>query len=156
MQTVTIKIKKLNENAVVPEYKTSGAACFDLVATEIERSGQGNKYAKIKFGIACEIPEGYKIEIEPRSSNCLKGWIQGNSPGQVDSDYRGELMWFLEAIPYDIKNAVTLSYPELPYKVGERCAQAHIEEVIKGKFELVNELSETERGSGGFGSTGKV
>lgn len=141
----------LHPFAVIPEYKTSGAACFDLVATDIERVSAGK--VKIKFGIAVEIPEGYKMCIVPRSGRCLKGWVQINTPGQVDSDYRGELMWFLDGIPIG-KNADSLYYEPLEIGVGQRCAQAWIEKVIKAEFEVVEELSETERGEGGFGSTG--
>lgn len=158
MKTVDVKIKRIREGAVIPQYQTKGAACFDLVANMIERVGKG-KY-KIYFGIACEIPEGCKINIVPRSSFTLKGFVQANSPGQVDSDYRGELMWFIQAIPNDViteseLGGYSLIYPELPFKEGDRCAQAFVEEVTQANFIETNELGETERGSGGFGSTGK-
>lgn len=152
---IGIKIKKVREGAVTPEYKTEGAACFDLTAAHIEYVAPGK--VKVYFGIACQIPKGYKIEIQPRSSGTLKGWVQLNSPGQVDSDYRGELMWFLDAIPNGIdKSYLEQKYPHLPFAVGERCAQGIVEEVITAKFIEVEELTETQRGTGGFGSTGKT
>jgi dUTP pyrophosphatase len=144
---------------------TKGAACFDFTITRIERFG-GNK-AKLFFGLACEFPEGYVMTIQPRSSFCHKGWVQQNSPGQVDSDYRGELQMYIEAIPqqydesaysedgYKITGTGEMLYTPLPFKVGDRCCQAKLEEVIPVEFEEVEELSDTERGAGGYGSTGK-
>lgn len=160
---VTIKFKKLAEDAVIPFLATEGAACFDLTANRIEEVDRGK--IKILFGLACEIPEDYKLCIVPRSSFCLKGWVQANSPGQVDPDYRGEIAMFLEAIPMGIKEGYiknekvtywghTLIYPELPYKVGERCAQAFLQEIVPTKITMVGEVTETVRGTGGFGSTG--
>lgn len=81
---MTIKFKKLHEKAIIPQVMTEGAACFDLVATEIEYNPERNK-VKIHFGLACEFPKDYKLCIVPRSSFGHKSWFQANSPGQIDS-----------------------------------------------------------------------
>lgn len=159
---IPVKVKKLHPNAVMPEYQTPEAACFDLVVTEIEQKTD-NK-AVIKFGLAMEIPKGYKLVLVPRSSFTSTHWVQSNSPGQIDSDYRGELQMRIVAIPGGIEegqttglvmNTYSLVHYPLPFKVGDRAAQCFIEKVIQASFEEVEELSETQRGSGGFGSTGK-
>lgn len=164
---ITLKIKKLHPNAVIPKYANNHAACFDLTVTEIEYIPYGK--AIIKFGIAVEVPEGYKLVIVPRSSFTHKGYVMVNSPGQVDSDYRGELQMRIEAIPNDYQEGYNngvigpgylhrpskILYPNLPFKVGDRAAQAYIEKVIQATFEEVEELSPTDRGENGFGSTGK-
>lgn len=157
MLTVPIKIKKVHKDAKIPKYMTEGAACFDLVATEIEYLDP-NKVI-VKFGIAVEVPVGYKLVLQPRSSFTHKSWVMANSPGQIDNDYRGEIMNRFEAIPIDqYINSNKISefiYEVFPYKVGERVAQAYIAPIIKGDFEIVDELSETKRSENGFGSTGK-
>lgn len=137
-----VKIKKLKENAVVPEYKTSGAACFDFAISDIEMSEDG-RFATVGFGVAFEIPEGFEITIKPRSSFCHKGWVMQNSPGSIDSDYRGEIKAKFERIE-----------GEFPYKVGDRVCQGKLERVLIAEFVEVNELNETARNDGGFGHTG--
>lgn len=139
-----VKIKKLKPNAVVPEYKTSGAACFDFVITDIEISEDG-RFATANFGIAMEILHGFEVVLKPRSSFCQKGWVMQNSPGSIDSDYRGEIKAKFERIE-----------GEFPYKVGDRVCQGKIERVLIAEFVEVEELSDTSRGEGGFGSTNKT
>ena len=142
---IPIRIKKLNVNAVIPKYAKPGDACVDLVATSL-------LYDEVKgfiygTGLAMEIPEGWVGRIYPRSSNCKTEAYLTNSVGNVDSGYRGEVM-----VVY--KNTdQTLSNP--PYKVGDRIAQFCIEKVTPIHFIEVDELSKTERGEGGYGSTGK-
>ncbi len=150
-----IKFKRIHSDAVIPKFMTNGAACVDLVATQIMRNGK-NKVL-VKFGFSTEIPEGWKICIAPRSSFTHTSWIMANSPGQVDSDYRGEWMVKFEAIPIGINAFATpsLQYMEFPYSKGDRVAQAWIEPVHHMEFEEVEELSDTKRGIGGFGHTGK-
>src|SRR5687768_10101794 len=98
---VPIKFKRLHEKAVIPQYQSHGAACVDLVATEIEYIDE-NKVI-VKFGFAAEVPEGYKVNIQPRSSFTHKSWFMANTPGCIDSDYRGEWMAKFEAVPVSVK-----------------------------------------------------
>lgn len=148
-----IKIKKLHPNAVIPKRITLGAACSDVVATEVEIN---NNLALVKLGFSTEIPEGYKMCVSPRSSFTQKGWVMQNSPGQIDSDYRGEWMIKFEAFPAcaDYSREEGLIYPEFPYKAGDRVAQIWLEKIEDFEFEEVEELVESERADGSFGSTG--
>lgn len=156
---VPIKFKRLHEKAVIPQYATPGSACVDLVATEIIYEDE-NKVT-VKFGFATQIAEGYKVIIQPRSSFSHKSWIMANSPGQIDSDYRGEWMAKFEAIPIasfdngEDTGKFPLTYEIFPYKVGDRVVQSSVEVNIHMKFLEVKELDTTVRGEGGFGSTGK-
>lgn len=156
---IKIKILGLKKNFVVPEYVTEGAACMDLTASEIIYEDED--LVTVKMGFAVQIPEGYKMCIAPRSSITSKGWIMANSPGQIDSDYRGEIMVKFTALPTDVvdvinlKDSYKLIYPNFPYQLGDRVAQCWLEKIIKTEFEVVNQLTETERGAGGFGHTGK-
>jgi deoxyuridine 5'-triphosphate nucleotidohydrolase len=146
-----IKIKREGVGAIVPipQKATEGAVCYDVVASSIV---EGNGKAIVMLGFSTEIPKGFKGCIVPRSSLTHKGWVMANSPGQVDSDYRGEWMVKFEAIP----SAYAAMYPNFPYKVGDRIAQIYFEEVQPVEFIIALEgLEETERDSGGFGSTGK-
>lgn len=150
-----IKFKRIHSDAVIPKFMTPGAACVDLVATHISIVGFGKVF--VKLGFSTEIPEGWKICIAPRSSFTHQGWVMQNSPGQVDSDYRGEWGLKFEAIPVGINSftGTTMKYEDFPYKKGDRIAQAWIEPVHHMEFEEVEDLSQTKRGEGGFGSTGK-
>lgn len=159
---VPIKFKRIHKDAVIPQYQTQGAACVDLVATEVEYIEE-NKVL-VKFGFAGQIPEGYKVFIAPRSSFTHKSWFMANSPGQIDSDYRGEWMAKFEAIPVAInpeggmyKGVVcpTLVYEPFPYKPGDRVVQASVEVNIHMAFKEVEDLDDSIRGKGGFGHTGK-
>jgi dUTP pyrophosphatase len=155
---VKIKFKKLSPDAVIPTKGSKDAACFDFTVTRIQYNGLGSYV--LYFGLACEFPKGYVMTIQPRSSLCKTMFVQQNSPGQVDADYRGELQVHMRAIPIEAVYAkhletYELAYPKLPFNVGDRCCQAKLEEVIPIEFEEVEELSSTERGTGGYGSTGK-
>jgi dUTP pyrophosphatase len=154
---VPIKFKRLHTNAVIPKYETHGAACVDLIITEIDY--QYENFVTVKFGFSSEIPEGYKVHLQPRSSFCQQGWIMQNSPGIIDSDYRGEWKTKFEAIPIGVKlnnyGDVQLFYADFPYKVGDRAIQASVEVNIHMNFREVEELTSTLRGEGSFGSTGK-
>ena len=145
-----VKIKRLHENSVIPKLSTAGSACVDVVATKII---DNLKFATVFLGFSTAIPEGYKAVIAPRSSFTQKGWILQNTPCQIDADYRGEWMLKFEAIP--IYGSRDFKYYDFPYKPGDRVAQVWIEKVLPLEFEEVEELESTERGSGGFGSTGK-
>jgi len=137
-----VKVKKLNEAAEIPKYMTKGSACFDITITNILKDKNN---ILVETGLSFEIPDGYKLVIVPRSSFSNKNWVLANSPAQIDSDFRGEVI--LKFQPLE-------GIATFPYKVGERIAQGYIEKVIKVDFEEVEELSSTDRGEGGFGSTG--
>jgi len=141
-----VKIKKLSENAVIPSYAKDGDAGMDLVATSIIADTQ----TQITYGIglALEIPEGFVGLIFPRSSVRKTRLMLSNSVGVVDSGYRGEL----QATFNKINNN---SVAENDYKVGDRIAQIMIIPYPPVIFIETEELSNTERGEGGFGSTGK-
>lgn len=155
---VPVKLQKLNDKAHIPKYMTEGAAAMDLVATEIEYLEE-NKVI-VKFGFASEFNNQYKILLQPRSSFTFKSWIMANSPGIIDSDYRGEWQVRFEAVPVAIKTDMTTGlhsfiYEDFPYKVGDRVVQATIEVNVHMKPKLVTDLELTDRADGGFGSTGK-
>lgn len=141
---VLIKIKKLDNKAKIPREATNGSACFDLSVCDDIIVTQ-NSLVKAKTGIAVEIPEGYHIEIYPRSGIAGRGVIIPNSPGIIDSDYRGEIIVNLYGL--FIKRAEFFGR-------GSRVAQARVVRNESTTFRVVGKLSETERGSGGFGSTG--
>jgi dUTP pyrophosphatase len=142
---INLKVKKLNTNAQIPAYQTAEAAGFDLHSTEDIIIAPGERKL-IGTGLAFEIPVGYEIQIRPRSGLAYKHGITVlNTPGTIDSDYRGEIKVLL----------INHSNENFEIKIGERIAQAVIKEVIQATFEEVNELNETARGAGGFGSTGK-
>lgn len=137
-----IKFKKLRD-VKPPTYGTEGAACFDFYAPK-NVTIQNRLSNKIPLGIAVEVPDGYALFIVPRSSTGLKtGLRQSNSIGIIDSDYRGEIAVIFDVFTY---------WAEI--KKGDRIAQGYILPVTRIEFEEVDELSETERGNGGFGSTG--
>ena len=141
-----VRIKKLNETAVIPSYAKDGDAGMDLVATSIISSTS----TQITYGIglALEIPKGFVGLIFPRSSVRKTRLMLSNCVGVVDSGYRGELQATFNKINND-------SVSENDYKVGDRIAQIMIIPHPPIEFEEADELSDTERGEGGFGSTGK-
>jgi dUTP pyrophosphatase len=139
-----VKIKKLDSDAVIPTYAKSGDAGMDLVATNI----LSNTTFDITYalGIALEIPKGFVGLIFPRSSIRKYDLTLSNSVGVIDSGYRGELQATFKK---------TNGLNSLSYNVGDRVAQIMIIPHPPIEFEEVNELNNTERGEGGFGSTGK-
>ena len=140
-----LKIKKLTQEAVIPAYQTELAAGFDLHSIEDYMLKRGERKL-IKTGLAFEIEPGYEVQIRPRSGLAFKHGITVlNTPGTIDADYRGEIMVLL----------INLGEEDFEIKKGERIAQAVIAPVIQAEFVEVEELSETKRGKGGFGSTGK-
>lgn len=141
---VTVKIKKLSEDAVIPSYSKSGDAGMDLTITrEIENTSFSVTYG---FGIALEIPRGYVGLVFPRSSIRNQELILSNSVGVIDSGYRGELQATFKK---------TNGLDSLKYKVGERGAQIVIMPYPNIELIEFKDLGNTERGSGGFGSTGQ-
>lgn len=138
-----IKIDKLHTNAVTPRYATDGSGAFDLVAVSRDIK---NHTAKYGTGIAIEVPKGHTLLIFSRSGHGFNSGLRlANCTGIIDSDYRGEIMVKLK---YDGDE-----YPDWP-RVGDRIAQGIIIKTPKVEFEL-GQLSTTERGQGGFGSSGK-
>lgn len=137
-----VKIKKLVENAVVPRYAKSGDAGLDLTATGVEIKGDNIIYG---CGLAIEIPKGYVGLLFPRSSNADKDLLLTNSVGVIDSGYRSEITAVFKKTKYFAE----------AYKVGERFAQLVIMSYPQIELEEAEELSKTERGAGGYGSTGK-
>lgn len=140
-----VRIKKLNENAVIPSYAKSGDAGMDLVATSI--ISETDTQITYGIGLALEIPSGFVGLIFPRSSVRKTRLMLSNCVGVVDSGYRGELQATFNKVNQN-------SIAENDYKVGDRIAQIMIIPHPDIQFEEADELSDTERGEGGFGSTG--
>ena len=142
-----VNIKKLNDKAVIPTYGTEYAAGADLYACmdEAVTIGSGETYF-VKTGIAMEIPVGYAGLVYARSGlACKKGLAPANKVGVIDSDYRGEIMVALH----------NHSNQPVIVESGERIAQLVITPYIVAAFNQVEELDNTDRGAGGFGSTGR-
>lgn len=146
MSAVDIKIVNRSENPL-PEYETAGAAGMDVRAhLSVEICLQPMDRVLIPTGLFIELPEGYEAQIRPRSGMAVKQGITClNSPGTIDSDFRGEIKIIL----------INLSREDQVIKPGERIAQMLIHKVEKAIFHQVIELKKTERAEGGFGSTGK-
>lgn len=145
--TFNINVKKLNENAILPTYGSEYAAGADLYAClEAPVTIEPGETVMIHTGLAMEIPVGYAGLIYARSGLASKkGLAPANKVGVVDSDYRGE---FMVALHNHSLSAVTV-------EPGERIAQMVITPYVTGVFQVVDELEETKRGAGGFGSTGR-
>ena len=139
-----VKIKKLNPNAIIPSYSKPGDAGMDLTAISKEIVDKGEYgYISYDFGLSLEIPEGYVGLIFPRSSCSNTGAILSNSVGVIDSSYRGSISARFKQIPNTKQ-----------YEIGDRVAQLIIIPYPQIEFEEVNELSDTVRSTGGYGSTG--
>lgn len=137
---IKIKIKKLNDNAVIPSYSKDGDAGMDMVAIDWCDKGQ---YIEYKTGISVEIPIGYVGLIYPRSSISKTDLILCNSVGVIDSGYRGEITARFK------RNGDKI------YEVGDKIMQLMVIPYPVIEFEEVSELSDTTRGVGGYGSTGR-
>ena len=145
-----VKIKKLVEGVKIPQYSKPGDAGMDLNATSVEIDEWGN--ISYGTGLAFEIPEGYVGLLFPRSSNCKKDLVLSNSVGILDSGYRNEV--FFKFKPVEFFNLEEEFEEDIRvYDVGDRIGQIVILPYPQIEFEEVEELSETERGYGGFGST---
>ena len=140
---LVVNFKKLHPEAKLPVKGSASAACFDVYATSVTLDQ--NYIVTYGLGFATEIPEGWRGVIVPRSNISKHPWILANSVGIVDSDYRGEWMVKFKAISDELT---------LPYAVGDRIAQIYFEKNTEVAFAEVEELDQTGRGEGGFGSTG--
>ena len=143
-----MKVEVVNKSGYpLPEYKTKGSAGMDLVAAIEEAiSLKPLERALVKTGLFMAIPEGYEAQVRPRSGMALKQGISVlNTPGTIDADYRGEVGVIL----------VNLSNEEVSIAPGERIAQLVIAKHEQAEWAEVELLEDTERGAGGFGSTGK-
>jgi dUTP pyrophosphatase len=149
--TVKVDIRHLphGEGLALPAYQSAHAAGLDLLAAVPEDAPMTlhpGKYAMVPTGLTIALPPGYEAQVRPRSGLAAKHGITVlNSPGTVDADYRGEICVLL------------INHSDAPFKVqrGERIAQMVIAAVAQVELASVAELSATERGSGGFGSTGR-
>lgn len=148
-----VKIKKLDPNAVIPQYAHNGDAGMDLVATRKWFDEEGN--ICYGTGIAMEIPVGFVGLVFPRSSIAKKQVLLSNAVGVIDSNYRGEILAkFKPSMALDDFQCVTGVRMNNIYQIGERICQIIIMPYPKIEFEEVAELSETERQDGGYGSSG--
>lgn len=140
----TLKIMKINPDAITPSYATEGASCFDISCTD---RGEVGAFQSRVFhtGLAVEVPPGYELKIYSRSGHGFKSDVRlSNCVGVIDSDYRGEIKIKLRndgPVRFDVQR-------------GDRIAQGRLEPVERVAFEEVEALSVTGRGIGGFGSTG--
>lgn len=153
-----VKIKKLDEKAVIPKYAKKGDAGMDLVATSKNYDEHGNVVYGV--GLAFEIPAGYVGLLFPRSSNVKKDLISTNSVGVIDSGYRGEVMMkFKSSICETWRDSLSYVSSQYihksQYEIGDRIGQLIIIPYPQIEFEEVEDLSESERGFGSYGSTGK-
>ena len=141
-----ILIKRLSKDVSLPKYETEGSSGLDLAANIDEQIKiSPGKSQIIPTGLAVAIPRNFEIQIRPRSGLAAKNQISVlNTPGTIDADYRGELKVIL----------INLSDKVFVVEKGLRIAQMVLSPVIKAKLKEVTELENTERGSGGFGSTG--
>ena len=149
MEPRRILIKKVSINPLfkLPKYESNGAAGMDLSA-DIDAEIELKPLERFLFptGIAISLPKDLEAQIRPRSGLAIKNGITLlNTPGTVDSDYRGEIKVIL----------VNISNDKYTIKPGDRIAQMVLSQFVQGQFELVENLDETDRGSSGFGSTGK-
>ena len=144
---IEIKLTRLphGEGLPLPQYATEHAAGLDVCAAEELVLSPGQRYA-VATGFAIEIPHGYEVQVRPRSGLALKHGITClNTPGTIDSDYRGEVKVIL----------INLGSERFPVARGERIAQLVPAPVLRAHFSEETSLAETARGSGGFGSTGR-
>ncbi|MBY6015804.1 dUTP diphosphatase [Qipengyuania gaetbuli] len=143
---VGVKVKRLphGHGLDLPHYATGGAAGMDVLSAEAVTLKPGQRHA-VATGLAMAIPEGFEIQVRPRSGLALKhGITVPNTPGTIDSDYRGELKVIL----------INHGPDNFAIARGDRIAQLVLAPVVQAAWDEVEELDDTSRGAGGFGSTG--
>ena len=143
---IEVLIKRLSNNVELPKYETNGSSGMDLSANiDKQIKIEPGKTSIIPTGISLAIPENFEIQIRPRSGLAAKNQISVlNTPGTIDADYRGELKVIL----------INLSNKTFVVEGGARIAQMVLCPIVKAKFKEVDNLDDTSRGAGGFGSTG--
>ncbi len=144
--SVAVELKRLphGEGLPLPAYATTGAAGMDVVSAEDTVIASGARHA-VATGLSMAIPQGYEVQVRPRSGLALKhGITVPNTPGTIDSDYRGELKVIL----------INHGTADFAIARGDRVAQLVLAPVVQAAWAEVAELDATERGAGGFGSTG--
>lgn len=148
-----IKVKRLHRNAVIPHYAIEGDAGMDLIAT----TKMHDRYGNLVFGtgLAFEIPEGYVGLIFPRSSVCKTTHLLTNCVGVIDSGYRGEVTLKFKTAIKDAQLPIFDETSVETYEVGNKIGQIIVLPYPHVLFEEVEELSDSQRGAGGYGSTGK-
>ena len=157
---VKLKFKKLDERAVIPSYAHVGDIGLDATAIDVEYDIEHDVYI-YHTGLACEMERGYALLCLPRSSNTKTEAYLPNSPGLVDpATYRGEIQFrYKNRQPtprFEFSDELTAyALSKAPYKPGERIGQFVIVQVPEIEIEVTDTLSETDRGTGGFGSSGK-
>lgn len=145
-----VKIRKMQPDVFVPRYANAGDAGLDFVATSFKKDGQCYVYGT---GISIEIPEGHVGLLFPRSSLSKKDLMLTNKVGVIDSGYRGEILFKFKEF-YDVTDVALSEKPLNIYEIGEKIGQLIIVPYPYVNFILSNELSESERGASGYGSTG--
>ena len=145
IEKIKIKVKKLHPDAKIPTYATNGSCGLDVYSVDCRYDEEIDTFIYYT-GLAFELPEGYGLFPIPQSRNRKTECYIPNTPGLVDTDYRGEVQ-----ISYKTRDKYSRVQP---YKVGEKCGQLVLLLCPKIEFEEVKELSETERGNGSHGSTG--
>lgn len=144
MQSRNIKVKRLHPDAILPTYATDGSGCFDLYA--IDRTPIGTGFPALRTGLAFEIPEDHVMLVFSRSGHGFNHDVRlANAVGVIDADYRGEVK---------VKLTADSTVNPLVVRPGDRIAQALVIPIAQMSFTEVDELSDTARGTGGFGSTG--
>ena len=142
--TTVLKVQRLSDEAIIPRYHSAEAAGFDLHSIDEVVLKAGERVA-VRTGLAFEIDKGYEIQVRPRSGLAIKNGISVlNTPGTIDSDYRGEIMVIL----------INLGKEDFAIHKGDRIAQAVVQRVWQVDFVEVNDLAQSERGAKGFGSSG--
>lgn len=142
MSEVEVKIINNSPNKH-PTYSTVGSACMDIASNESVTLKVG-EIRVVGTGLFVEIPEGYELQVKSRSGLSTKGIVVANSPGVIDSDYRGEI----GVIMHNVGTS------DFRIKIGDRVAQISLHEVIRVKWDPVLFITDTVRGDGGFGHTG--
>lgn len=140
----TLKVKKLSKAAIMPSYAHPGDAGLDIFSNE-EITLKPGEYRTVKTGIAIELPPSTEAQVRPRSGLASKHGITVlNSPGTIDEGYRGEICVIM----------INHSKTEFKIEPGMKIAQMIVSPVVKAEIEEIDNMSETKRGEGGFGSTG--
>lgn len=153
---IKLGFKKLDSRAILPRYAHDGDAGMDVFALD-DINIPLHIPTMVRTGIVAEIPAGYEIQVRPRSGMACKGVTVWNSPGTIDAKYRGEICVILMYLNQEHTCASSTEVERQCYEVksGDKIAQLVLAPVTIAEVEEVTELSETDRGTGGFGSTGR-